>query len=220
MLFKYSIKKLLTRKIVGLICLCIFALLIINEPFWHLRPYIPESLAYILNGPPRLEHYMCPEQLAHFRDRSGNSPLTEETLDAVWAFYAIYGDLRPTTWYLEIPRRLILISLLWMATPIISFGMYANKRVCIRLTKKRFCWYSVWLFVPVASENSIEWSKVEDVALTKSFLSTHKSIIVHYTDTIEENGEKKTAYISTKHLEHSADNVLQSIHSYMLDKNE
>jgi len=55
--FKYSVKKLITRKIIACVCLLIFALLIINEPFWHLRSYVPQSVAYILNGPPRLEHY-------------------------------------------------------------------------------------------------------------------------------------------------------------------
>lgn len=185
-----------------------------------MRPYIPESLVYILNGPPRLEHYMSHKELAHFRDRSGNSPLTEETLDAVLAFYAKYGDLRPTIWYLDIPRRLILISLLWLAIPIISLGMYANNRACIRLTKERMYWYTAWLFVPVATENSIEWDNVVCVELVNDFLAANKKITVHYTDATEENEQQKAVYIPTKYLDFSADEILQCIHSYIPDEKD
>jgi len=217
--FKYFVKKLLIRKIIGFICLCIMILMLVNEPFWHLRPYVPESVAYIFNGPPRLEHYMSAEQLAQFRDRSGNIPISEETLDAVWAFYAKYGDMRARIWYLEFPRRLILISLFWLALPIIVPDLFANKRVAIRLTKEKFCWYSVWPFIPVVTENSVEWDRIENVELKRFILTVNRRVNVCYTDT-DDIEKKKTEIFHAKYLEIDVDELFQSIQNYMAGGNE
>ena len=218
-IFKYSIKKLLIRSIISLVCICIFALMIINEPFWHLRPYVPESLAYILNGPPRLDHYLCPEQLASFRGRNGSSRVTEETWNEIWAFYAKYGDLRPTIWHLETLRGFILISLLGMAVPIFFLALFpalfANKKIFIRLTKEHFCWYSPWFIIPITTPYSIEWSAIESVKLIRGPLFTGKEIAVRYADTTECIEKKETKFFSVKYLETSTNEMLQIIRSYV-----
>jgi len=222
-LFKYSVKKLLVKKIVSLICLGVFVLLFMNESFWHLRQYVPESLAYILYGPPRPVHYMSPELLEAFRNRSNNAPLSPDVLDSIRAFITKYGTISPTIWYLELLRLLILSSLFHMMVPIVIPDLFANKRVYIRLTGQQLCWYKVWFFIPVVSKNAIEWGKIESAELKKSFLTRSKQIIISYTETdmLEGDEKKKTTSFSGKYLEANIDEVMQNINGFIRsDSNE
>lgn len=222
--FKYSFKKLLIRKLISLFCLAIFVLLSVNEPFWHLRQYVPDSVAYILNGPPQLEHYMTPEQIAIFRDRNNrdNRGLTQEEMNIVWAFYAEYGSFRrPSIWYLEIPRRIILGSLFVLAIPLIVTDIFANKRVHIRLTKKRLLHYDPWIIIPIATEKFIDWDKVISIKTKRNILG-EKVIVVRYTYTEEHEHEEKehAIAISDRYTEASRDDMLKEITTYFDNSKE
>jgi len=214
-IFKYSVKKLLKRKVIALFALGLFALMVINEPFWHLRSYVPESVAYILNGPPRFEHSLNPEQLARFRERRGLSglPLGNDITEKWWAFYIEHGGTRATVLHLDIVRYTIFGILFSMATPLILTGVYADKRVNIRLTKDKLISYHPWRVLPFNEEEIIDWHKVISIEPVKTTL-----IDVRFLDTegFDKKEIEKKLLLSTKYLEDERDDILQNMQRYMI----
>jgi len=154
--------------------------------------------------------YMSPDELTLFRNRDRNTPLTQGESDAMWAFYAKYGDLRVSIWYLEIVRRFIIISLLWNALPLIIFDLFSNKRVFMRLTKERIIYYDPWILIPVVTEKFVDWDNVTSIKLKKGAL-TGSRIVMCYTCTDEHVKKEQILYFNYKCCEASKDEMFCGI---------